>query len=189
LEQIEMGEGLAAVVVAVHASQRHGFSKEPQEVIRLIAGLGVAGDAHAGATTQHRYLVKKDPSRRNLTQVHLIHAELFEELRSVGLPVSAGEMGENVTTSGVDLLELPVGARVHLGEAAVVEVTGLRDPCSQLNQVQPGLMKALIGKDVTGRVVRKAGIMGVVLAGGEVRAGDAVRIALPEEPWVMMGPV
>jgi MOSC domain-containing protein YiiM len=179
----------AGVVAAVCASARHGFSKAARGSIRLLAGLGVEGDAHAGATTRHRYLVKKDPGRKNLTQVHLLHAELFEELAGAGFSIAAGAMGENVTTSGVDLLTLPVGTKLHLGEAAVVEVTGLREPCSQLNALQPGLMKALIAKDAAGRIVRKAGIMGVVLAGGEVRPGDAVRVELPPGTWVEMGPV
>ncbi len=176
-------------VAAVNASPVHGFSKQGRESIRLLAGLGVEGDAHAGESTRHRYLVKKDPGRRNLTQVHLIHAELFEELARAGFTVVAGEMGENVTTRGVDLLGLPVGARVCLGRTAVVEVTGLREPCSQLNKLRPGLMKAVLGWDAAGKVVRKAGIMGVVLAGGEVWAGDQVRVEMTAEPWVVMGPV
>ena len=177
------------VVLAVSAKALHGFSKELRSEIRLIAGVGVEGDAHAGATTQHRYLLKKDPKRKNLTQVHLIHSELFEEMRSGGFTLSAGEMGENVTTSGIELLTLPVGAKLYLGETAVVEVTGLRDPCLQLNGLHPGLMKALIVKDSAGKIVRKAGIMGVVLTDGEVRAGSAIHVEMPEKPWVEMGPV
>jgi MOSC domain-containing protein YiiM len=181
-----LSEGL---VLAVSAKITHGFSKEPRRAIQLIAGVGVEGDVHAGVTTQHRYLLKKDPKRSNLTQVHLIHSELFEEMSVAGFTLSAGEMGENVTTSGVDLLGLPVGAKLYLGETAVVEVTGLRDPCSQINGLRPGLMKALIGKDSAGKIVRRAGIMGVVLEGGEVRTGSRIRVELPEKPWVKMGPV
>ena len=179
----------SGVVSAVSASPKHSFSKQRLESIQLLAGLGVHGDAHMGATVRHRYLVKKDPTRKNLTQVHLLHKELFAELRLAGFSITAGLMGENVLTCGVDLLGLPVGTKLLLGGAAVVEVTGLRDPCSQLNSLQPGLMKALIHKDNAGSVVRKAGIMGVVLVGGEVRAGDPIRVELPPAPWVTMGPV
>lgn len=180
---------LTGRVVSVSASAKHEFSKTPQTVIRLVAGLGVAGDAHAGDTTQHRYLLKKDPERKNLTQVHLIHSELFAELADAGFAIKPGDLGENITTAGVDLLALPVGAKLYLGQRAVVEVTGLREPCSQLNGLQDGLMKALIGKDAAGRKIRKAGIMGIVLAGGEVQHGDVVRVELPEQPWLPMGPV
>ena len=180
---------MSGVVAAVSASARHGLSKQTRESIRLVAGLGVKGDAHAGATTQHLYLKKKHPDRKNLTQVHLLHAELFAELAEAGFSVAAGEMGENVTTIGVDLLALPVGAKLLLGGEAVVAVTGLREPCAQLNRLRAGLMKALVGRDARGHAVRKTGIMGVVLAGGEVRPGDAVGVELPPEPWVAMGPV
>jgi MOSC domain-containing protein YiiM len=171
-----------AVVTAVSRSPGHTFHKSLADAIRLHAGLGVEGDAHAGVTVKHRSRVAADPTQPNLRQVHLIHAELFDELRAAGFDVAAGQMGENVTTRGVDLLGLPTGARLHLGDAAVVEVTGLRNPCSQLDAFRPGLMKALVGRDESGKVVRKAGVMGVVIAGGEVKAGDAVRVELPPEP-------
>ena len=177
------------MVAGVSANPRHGFSKMPQPSIRLAAGLGVEGDAHAGATTQHRYLLRKDPLRKNLTQVHLLQAELFGELAQAGFTVGAGEMGENVTTCGIDLLDLPVGTLLHLGPDAVVEVTGLRQPCAQLNALRVGLMKALLYKDAAGKIVRKAGIMGVALAGGEIRPGDGIRVELPPSPWMVMGPV
>ncbi len=180
---------LTGLVAGVSAKSRHGLSKDRREIIRLLAGLGVEGDAHAGATTRHRYLVRKDPTRRNLTQVHLIQEELLTELVAHGFTINAGQMGENVTTRGIDLLSLPVGTKLHLGDAAIVEVTGLRDPCSQLNDLQPGLMKALIQRDADGQVVRKAGIMGVVQTGGEVKPGDTIRATLPAKPWVQMGPV
>ena len=136
-----------------------------------------------GETVKHRSRVAQDPTQPNLRQVHLIHAELHDELREAGFNVSAGDMGENITTRGIYLLGLPRGARLHLGSAAVVEVTGLRNPCAQLDRFQPGLMAAVLGRGADGKLVRKAGIMGVVLAGGEVRPGDAVRVEEPPEPW------
>lgn len=166
-------------VVSVSRDLRHRFSKPAAGSIRLVEGFGVEGDAHAGATTQHRYLLTKDPTRANLTQVHLIPAELFDDLRAAGFTVSAGELGENVTTRGLRLYTLPLGARLHLGADAIVEVTGLRSPCSLINGYQRGLMKTLIGTDAAGNLVRKAGIMGIVVEGGTVQPGDTVRVELP----------
>jgi MOSC domain-containing protein YiiM len=175
-------------VTAVSRAAAHSFSKAPQARITLVEGLGVEGDAHAGPTTQHLYLVKKDPTRANLTQVHLIQEELFDELRD-RFVIRPGELGENVTTSGVDLLTLPLGTRLHLGATAVVEVTGLRSPCSKINAYQGGLMKALVVKHPDGGVIRKSGIMGVVVAGGEVAPGDALRVELPAGEPVALGVV
>lgn len=169
-------------VVAVNRSPAHAFAKSGEAAIRLLAGLGVEGDAHAGVTVKHRSRVAVDPSQPNLRQVHLLHAELFEELAGRGFSVAAGEIGENVTTRGLDLLGLPTGARLHLGASALVEVMGLRNPCRQLDAFQPGLMAAVLGRDAAGRIVRKAGIMGIVLAGGQVRPGDAIRVELPPTP-------
>ena len=177
------------VVIAVSRSPTHTLSKPTAAGIRLLAGLGVEGDAHMGETVRHRSRVARDPSQPNLRQVHLIHGELFDELRAAGFAVSAGRMGENVTTRGVDLLGLPAGARLHLGNTAVVEVTGLRNPCAQLDRLQPGLMAATLGRDERGGLVRKAGVMGVVVAGGEVRPGDPIRIELPAGPHRSLGPV
>jgi MOSC domain-containing protein YiiM len=178
-----------AKVVSVSLSPRHGFSKAVAQEITLLAGLGVQGDAHAGATVRHRYRVRKDPTAPNLCQVHLLHEELFAELAAPGIGVKAGEMGENVTTSGIDLLALPRGTRLHLGEAAIIEVTGLRDPCSQMNGLQPGLMKACIARAADGALVRKAGIMSIVIAGGVVRPGDSIAVALPEGEPLPLYPV
>lgn len=166
-------------VVSVSRDDEHRFSKPTVPAIRLIEGFGVEGDAHAGATVQHRYLVAKDPTAPNLTQVHLIQSELFDELALAGFDVSPGQLGENVTTRWIDLLGLPLGARLHLGADAVVEITGLRSPCSLINGFQQGLMKAVIGTDAAGRVIRRAGIMGVVAAGGAIVAGDHIRVELP----------
>jgi MOSC domain-containing protein YiiM len=171
-----------ASVVAVSRSPAHSFSKPNVESIRLVAGLGIEGDAHAGETVRHRSRVKVDPTQPNLRQVHLIHAELFEELAAKGHSVAPGEMGENITTRGIDLLALPVGARLHLGASAIVELTGLRNPCVQIDRFQKGLMAAVLDRDGQGQLVRKAGVMGIVLTGGEVRPGDPVVVRLPPEP-------
>ncbi|GAA1306436.1 MOSC domain-containing protein [Planotetraspora silvatica] len=178
-----------AAVVAVSLSGTHTFSKPNQDVIRLLAGLGVEGDAHMGVTVKHRSRVARDPSLPNLRQVHLVHEELHDELRSAGFAVRAGDMGENVTTRGLDLLGLPVGARLHLGETAVVEITGLRNPCLQLDGFQDGLLKAVLGRDEDGGLVRKAGIMGIVIEGGEVRPGDPIVIEFPAGPLHRLEPV
>jgi len=174
--------------VAVSRSARHDFSKPTAESITLVEGWGVEGDAHAGVTAQHLYVVKKDPTRANLTQVHLIQQELFAELAD-RFVVGPGELGENVTTSGVDLLSLPLGTRIHLGPTAIVEVTGLRSPCSKINAFQSGLMKALVAKDDDGGVIRKSGVMSIVVAGGEVKPGDHLRVELPSGPHLPLGVV
>jgi len=165
------------------------MAKPGQLFVRLLVGLGVEGDAHAGATVKHRSRVARDPSRPNLRQVHLIHAELFDELALAGFRVAPGQMGENVTTRGVDLLALPAGARLRLGASAVLEVTGLRNPCLQLDGIQSGLMKAVLERAPDGSLVRKAGIMSIVLAGGEVRAGDPIAVELPASPHRPLEPV
>ncbi|MEK9658615.1 MAG: MOSC domain-containing protein [Chloroflexota bacterium] len=179
-----MGEQLSArgTVVAVCRSGAHTMSKPQQTEIRLLEGLGVEGDIHAGAKVQHRSHVARDPERPNYRQVHLIHAELLDELQANGFGVEAGSMGENISTRGIDLLSLPQGTRLHIGREAVVGVTGLRNPCVQLNGVQGGLMAATLDRDAEGSLIRKAGIMGVVLSGGVIRTGDAVRAELPPMP-------
>jgi MOSC domain-containing protein YiiM len=173
---------MAGTVIAVSRSPGHTFSKPNEGSIRLLPGLGVEGDAHMGVTVKHRSRVAKDPTAPNLRQVHLIHAELHDELEAAGFHLSPGVMGENVTTRGVDLLGLPTGTRLRLGAEAVVEVTGLRNPCRQLNDFQPGLMNATLDRDADGNLIRKAGIMGVVLAGGEIKPGDKIEVELPPEP-------
>ncbi|TSA84648.1 MOSC domain-containing protein [Deinococcus detaillensis] len=177
-------------VGAVSRSGAHEFSKPPQPSVRLLAGLGVEGDAHSGVTVQHRSRVAADPSQPNLRQVHLLHAELFEELAAQGFEVSAGQLGENVTTLGLDLLALPAGTRLHLGGEAVVEITGLRNPCAQIERFgaaqRSGLLAAVLGRDDSGHLIRKAGIMGVVLSGGEVKAGDDIEVEWPPPPWTKL---
>jgi MOSC domain-containing protein YiiM len=156
--------------------------KDNEVAIRLVAGVGIDGDAHAGATVKHRSRVARDPTRPNLRQVHLLHAELHEELAARGFVLAPGEMGENVTTRGVRLLELPTGTRLRLGCVAVVELTGLRNPCTQLDGIQPGLMAATLERDSDGALVRKAGVMTIVVVSGDVRPGDAIAIELPPPP-------
>lgn len=175
--------------MSVSRDDQHRFSKPTTKSVRMIAGFGIEGDAHAGATTRHRYLLKKDPERPNLTQVHLIASELFDELADSGFSVSAGDLGENITTRGLDLLALPLGTRLLLGGDAIVEVTGLRSPCRLINTYQAGLMKAVLGKDAGGRVIRKAGIMSVVVESGVVRPGDRILVELPIGEHVPLGVV
>lgn len=167
----------------------YSFTKPNRNSVTLLAGLGVEGDIHAGVTVKHRSRVAQDPARPNLRQVHLIHQELFAELGDAGFEVGPGDLGENITTSGIGLLSLPVGTLLHLGEEAVVEVTGLRNPCLQIDNFQDGLLKRVVGRAGDGTVVRKAGIMGVVTAGGIVRPGDAVEAELPAEPHRPLEPV
>ncbi len=180
---------MEGIVTAVSSSPAHLFSKTNQERIELLEGLGVAGDAHMGATVKHRSRVARDPSQPNLRQVHLIHAELHDELRAAGFAVAAGQMGENITTRGVDLLGLPAGTRLHLGATVVVELTGLRNPCLQIEAFQTGMLAAVLDRDAQGQLVRKAGVMGVVLAGGAVLPGDAIRVELPPPPHNPLAPV
>lgn len=166
-------------VTAVHANPAHSFSKTTAKEIELVAGLGVVGDAHFGARVQHRSRVVVDPTQPNLRQVHLLHAELHDELRGEGLVVSPGDLGENITTRGLDLLSLPTGSVLRLGADALVAITGLRNPCKQIDEFQSGLLRRVAHKRADGTVVRKAGVMGVVVASGVVRPGDAIEVALP----------
>ena len=172
-------EQATARVLAVHRSSSHSFSKFAQDAVTLVPGLGVQGDTHSGATVKHRSRVARDPSQPNLRQVHLLQAELFDELVESGYAVWPGELGENITTRGVDLLGLGAGTRLHLGDSAVIELTGLRNPCSQLDQFQRGLTGALLDRNAEGQLVRKAGVMAVVLAAGQVQPGDAIRVEPP----------
>jgi MOSC domain-containing protein YiiM len=176
-------------VAAVSLRSGHHFSKTPSLGIRLLTGMGVAGDGHLGKTVQHRSRVRKDPTQPNLRQVHLIHAELFDELRARGFVVEAGDLGENVTTSGIDLLALPAGTKLHLGAEAIVEITGLRNPCIQLDHFQKGLMAATLDRDADGNLIRKAGVMSIVIAEGDVRPGDEIRIEWPDVPHRPLLPV
>jgi MOSC domain-containing protein YiiM len=180
---------MEGTVIAVSQSPTHSFRKSNQESIKLLAGLGVQGDAHMGEKVQHRSRVAKDPNQPNLRQVHLIHSELHDELREHGFDVSTGQMGENITTGGIDLLGLPTGTRLYIGSMAVVEVTGLRNPCHQLDDFQSGLLKAVLDTDEEGNLIRKAGVMGIVLSTGEVHVNDVIRVEFPPEPYESLKPV
>jgi hypothetical protein len=178
-DTIEMTGSTGGRVVAVCRSIGHSFSKLPHDRIHLVAGLGVAHDAHAGQTVQHLSRVANDPAQANLRQVHLIHGELHDELARQGFLVAPGDMGENITTRGIRLLDLFRGTRLRLGREAIVEVTGLRNPCVQLDRFQTGLLKAVLDRDEEGKLVRKSGIMAIVIAGGDVEPGDPIGIELP----------
>lgn len=184
-----MTESLPGHVVAVSSDDAHRFTKPTRDSITLIAGIGVEGDAHAGVTVQHLSRVKRDPEAPNLRQVHLIHAELFDQMAERGHVVTPGALGENITTAGVDLLGLARGSRLEIGGDAVIEITGLRNPCAQINGVSEGLMKELVFVDDTGQTVRLAGVMSVVLAGGTVRAGDGIRVIPPAGDHEPLQPV
>ena len=176
-------------VVAVGAGRRHGLTKVAQDSVRLIAGIGVEGDAHAGERIRHRSRTRFNPGLSNLRQVHLLHDELLDELTAQGFAVQPVMLGENITTRDIDLLGLPLGARLLIGAEAIVEVTGLRNPCIQLERLMPRLMNACLGRTLAGELIRKAGIMAVVITGGTVQAGDAVAITLPAQPFVGLKPV
>jgi MOSC domain-containing protein YiiM len=176
------------IVTAVSRSAVHEFTKPNVDAIELVAGLGVHGDAHFGETVQHLVRVREDPTKPNRRQVHLIHGELHDELNARGFAVGPGQMGENITTRGLDLLRLPIGTRLHVGGEAVVEVTGLRTPCKQIECFQAGLLAA-VSQDANGNLFFKSGIMGIILKGGVVKAGDAIRVELPPEPHEKLGKV
>ncbi|MEO3751219.1 MOSC domain-containing protein [Streptomyces sp. B6B3] len=173
---------MSGTVAAVSRNDVYSFTKPTRDSITLLAGLGVEGDVHAGVTVKHRSRVAQDPTQPNLRQVHLIQEELFAELAEAGYTVTPGQLGENVTTRGLNLLALPVGTLLHLGDEAVVEVTGLRNPCLQIDNFQHGLLKQVVGRDAAGEVVRKSGIMSIVRTGGALRPGDPIRVELPAEP-------
>ena len=169
---------MSPFVIAVSRSAKHTFSKPNQKFIKLIKGLGVEGDAHAGKMVKNRFLVKSDPKRPNLRQVHLIQGELLDKLNAEGFSVAPGQMGENITTQGVDLLSLPTGTRLEIGAKAVVEITGLRNPCHQIDQFQQGMLNAVFYADEEGKLVSEAGVMGIVLVGGEIHPGDPIVISM-----------
>ena len=180
---MQFKQGSSGVVTAVCLSGSHSFSKPPVDEITLLTGLGVAGDAHSGKTVKHRSRVAADPTQPNLRQIHLIAEELHHELLEQGFRVGPGTMGENITTRGLDLINLPRGTKLQLGDQAIVEITGLRNPCKQLNDYQPGLMNAVLDRDPDGNLVRKAGIMGIVVSTGAVKANDLISVSLPSPPF------
>ena len=169
-------------VVSVSVSSEHSFSKAVADEIKLILGEGVEGDAHRGVKVKHRSRVAQNPDQPNLRQVSLLHEEVFEELSAKGFSLKPGDIGENVLTRGIDLLNLPAGTLLHFGEAATIELTGLRNPCAQIENFMPGLLKALLDKDADGTIIRKAGVMAIVVKGGVIGTGDAIRVELPPQP-------
>jgi len=180
---------MPAMVVAVHSKTSHAFSKDAQSSIVLAEGHGVVGDAHFGVTVKHRSRVAKDPTQPNLRQVHLLQAELLQELAAAGLQVLPGQMGENVTTMGLRLLDLSSGTRIRLGQTAVIEITGLRNPCSQIESFKPGLLAAVLGKSPNGALIRKAGVMGIVVTDGAVHPGDEMVVVLQPSEFTPLRPV
>ena len=173
----------SAQVTAVSRSGSHSFSKPTCASIHLIEGLGVEGDAHSGETVKHRSRVAKDPSQPNLRQVHLIHSELHDELIEKGFNVAPGVMGENITTQGVDLLGLPRDSLLRIGDEAIIQITGLRNPCKQLDDYQKGLLSAVLDKTPEGELIRKSGVMAIVIAGGTIKPDDSIKIKLPKKPY------
>ncbi|MEV2211419.1 MOSC domain-containing protein [Streptomyces sp. NPDC050997] len=173
---------MSGLVTAVSSNGEYSFTKPNRDSVTLLAGLGVEGDVHAGVTVKHRSRIAQDPTQPNLRQVHLIHEELFAEVGAEGFNVVPGDLGENITTHGIDLHALPVGTLLRIGDDAVLEVTGLRNPCLQIDNFQDGLLKQVVGRDEAGNVVRKAGIMSVVKEGGTVRPGDTIQAELPSGP-------
>jgi MOSC domain-containing protein YiiM len=178
-----------ASVLAVAKDSGHCFSKQLADEIYVVAGQGVEGDAHSGASVQHLSRVAADPTQPNLRQVHLIQAELFDDLAAKGFRVTPGAIGENITTSGLDLLALPCGALLQFAGTAVLEVTGLRNPCAQLDHFQKGLMAAVLDRGLNGELIRKAGIMAIVRQSGAIKAGDAITVILPRPPHLPLGRV
>ena len=180
---------MIATVVNVSTSESHSFSKQSCKSVTLLPGLGILNDAHCGETVKHRSRVARNPSQPNLRQVHLIHEELFHELSQNGFSVAAAELGENITTRGIALLELPAGTKLHIGSSAVVELTGLRNPCFQIEQFRKGLQAAVLTRAKDGSLIRKAGVMGVVAAGGQVCSGNSITVELPAPPYRRLEPV
>ena len=178
--------GMDGTVVAVSRSDSHSFSKQNQESIELVAAYGIEGDVHAGATIKHRSRLAKEGDQPNIRQVHLLHTEIFEELKEQGYEVLPGELGENITTKGLDILAMPKGTRLHIGSSAIVELTGLRNPCGQIDDFQKGLKDALLDHDAEGNLIRKSGVMSIVIASGDVVPGDPIRVELPPLPHERM---
>lgn len=199
---------MVAQVVAVSRDGTHRFSKVPRQAITVVAGMGVAGDAHAGTLVQHRSRVRRDPNQPNLRQVHLIQTELLDEARAAGHDVAPGGLGENVLTEGLDLLALATDSRLLIGDA-VLRVTGLRNPCHQINEYSAGLLNIVVARidgvgssaDVTlsasggadaldgVRIVRRAGVMAVVERDGEIRPSMFIDVLAPPEPHRPLAPV
>ncbi len=188
MNQLSDSDSQMIDVVSVNLKKQNGLHKTPVDSIYLVEGKGVEGDAHFGSKVQHLFLKKKDPQQPNLRQVHLIPLELIEMLQSKGFSIGPGTLGENITTRGVDLISLPLKTRLRIGQA-VIEITGLRNPCIQLDQYQAGLTKAVLSRDAQGRLLRLTGVMGIVLNSGDVTGGQEIQLDLPTQPWTELEPV
>lgn len=173
-------------MIAVARDEGHNFSKRIVPEIKIVTGLGVDGDAHQGMKVKHRSRVKADPTQPNLREVHLIHSELFDEVAKKGFHVNPADLGENITTKGIDLLALPRGSHLKIGDDVVLEVTGLRNPCVQIDDFQKGLLSAVLDRGPNGELIRKSGIMTVVLKSGWVRRGDCINVELPDPPFLTL---
>jgi len=171
-------------VEAVHLSDSHSFSKRAVSEVELIAGLGIQGDTHQGTSVQHRSRIAIDPSRPNLRQVHLLGSELFQDVAKRGYTVGPGDLGENITTIGIDLLALPTGTTLRLGSDCLISITGLRNPCQQINDFRDGLLSEMLERNDDGTLVKKAGVMAVVIRSGVVRPGDSIDDSLPPLPHI-----
>jgi MOSC domain-containing protein YiiM len=181
-----VGEGAVPLVAALAQSSHHGFSKQPVQSVTLVAGEGVAGDAHCGRTVRHRSRVRQDPYQPNLRQVHLLAAELLDELEAEGFRLATGDLGENVLTSGVNLLAMPRGTQLRFPMGTCLELTGLRNPCSQIEAFRPGLLGQVMRKTADGEIERRAGVMAIVLTGGAIAVGDPIEVILPRLPHVKL---
>ena len=173
-------------VIALHRSAVHNFSKQPETSLNLLQGLGIEGDAHMGATVKHLSRVAADPNQPNLRQVHLLHAEMIDEICGKGFSIKPGDVGENITTHGIDLINLPRHTRLHVGSSVILSVTGLRNPCAQLDNFQAGLTQAFLGKTSDGKLIRKSGVMAIVLEGGAIHQGDEIRVEMPSQPHLAL---
>lgn len=177
-------------ILSVSARSGHHFSKTPQRSIRLLAGLGVEGDGHMGERIKHRSRARYNPALPNLRQVHLIDSGYIALMAAKGYAVAPGDIGENLLVAGIDLISMPQDTLLHLGgDGAVVRITGLRNPCIQMDRFMPGLMAASLDRDADGGLIRLTGVMGVVEGGGAVVPGDVVRVEMPEGEHLPLVPV
>ena len=167
------------IVAGVFVSGGHTFSKSERYSVTLLQGLGIEGDAHCGSTVQHLSDRKKNSTRSNLRQLHLIQSELIEELNATGFDVRPGDLGENITTGQIDLPALPQGTLLRIGDTAVVEITGLRTPCFKIERFRKGLRSAVTEHRHGGPATLKGALMAIVVAGGVVNRDDRIGVIIP----------
>jgi hypothetical protein len=171
---------LKGKVVAVCCNPEPGLPKPVVDAVHLIENWGVEGDYHAGSLVRHRYLAKKDPNRPNLRQALLVDAAVFVELARQDIHIGPGTMGENITIEGIDVMQLLEGTHLAIG-STIVEVMERRNPCYQLNGIDPRLLKAVVKKQPE-QTIFKAGMMTRILQSGWVCAGDLVEVLPPADP-------